>query len=205
MAKDYKHHTSRDSRREHRTSEKTGKVGLLRWMAITAVAIGFAVFLVYLKSHSANQVQPNNPPPLATKRPDVENARKEPADSTKPVAPHFDFYQILPKKEVIVKDYEVKTRSREEQVGKQKPTNYILQAGSFREYEEADEMRAKLALMGIEAKINKAKVENVVWYRVKIGTYNQLESVNSTMSRLQQNGIKPVVTEVEAATPQTPD
>jgi cell division protein FtsN len=51
--------------------------------------------------------------------------------------------------------------------------------------------------MGIESKIQKAKVESAVWYRVKIGPYSQMGNVNSIMSRLQKNGMKPVITEVD--------
>jgi cell division protein FtsN len=103
----------------------------------------------------------------------------------------------LPKKEVIVPDHEIKTRTREEMVGKNKKANYVIQAGSTQDMNEADRLRAKLALMGIESKIQKAKVESVTWYRIKIGPYTQMSSVNTVISRLQSNGMKPVITEVD--------
>ena len=200
MSRDYKHHTnSRDTQHRKRNARQSSPVGIFKWMLITALVIGFVVFLVYLKSQAFNkpagQIAATQQIDKAAK-PEKKEAVAE-SKPQEPQPPHFDFYTILPKKEVIVKEYEVKTRAREEQIGKNKKTSYILQAGSYKDFEEADALKAKLALMGIESKIQKAKVESVTWYRVKIGPYTQLESVNSTMSRLQKNGFKPVVTEVD--------
>ncbi len=194
MAKDYKNRASSHTAKDRRQNPNGG-VSLLRWMLATAVAIGFAVFLVYLKSPGFNkqQVEQAAAVPKSEAKTSVNTDSKE----EKPQAPKFDFYTILPKKEMVVPEYEVKTRTREEQIGKNKKTSYILQAGSYKDEEEADTLKAKLALMGIESKIQKAKVENVIWYRVKIGPYSQMNNVNGIMARLQKNGMKPVITEIE--------
>lgn len=202
MAKDYKHRAYlKESGNRSRNRKEPGSVGLFKSMLITAVLIAFAVFLVYLKSPGFNKqaaralAQQSKPEQSANQ----ENAikAKVAAKEQKPQAPHFDFYTILPKKELVVPDYEAKTRVREEQVGKHKKTNYILQAGSYPDLQGADELKAKLALMGIESKIQKAKVESTILYRVKIGPYSQIGSVNEIMSRLKKNGMKPVITEVD--------
>lgn len=111
------------------------------------------------------------------------------------VAPQFDFYTILPEKEVVVPDYEINTRTREERVGQAKKSSYIMQAGSFKEFKDADSLRAKLALMGIESRVEKAKIGNVTWNRVKMGPYDRMTSVSSIRTRLRQNGIDVIVTE----------
>jgi len=54
----------------------------------------------------------------------------------------------LPEKEVVVPEYEIKTRTREERVGKAKETHYMMQAGSFKTFKEADHLRAKLCFYG---------------------------------------------------------
>ncbi|PKM37850.1 MAG: SPOR domain-containing protein [Gammaproteobacteria bacterium HGW-Gammaproteobacteria-10] len=121
------------------------------------------------------------------------------AKAPKPEAidePRFDFYTILPEKEVVVPDYEIKTRVREERVGKAKATQYLLQAGSFREFADADRLRARLALMGIESRVEKAQVGDVIWNRVKMGPYEQMSSVTTIKNRLKENGIDVMVTEV---------
>lgn len=201
MAKDYKHRAQqRDVKTRRRSHREPGYVGVIKWMAVTILLIGFAVFLVYLKSPSLQKPATGQEQAAAGKS---ANAKADaPTTATKveppkPQPPQFDFYTILPKKEVIVPDHELKTRTREEMVGKNKKASYIIQAGSTQAMNEADQLRAKLALMGIESKIQKAKVESVTWYRVKIGPYTQMSSVNTIMSRLQSNGMKPVITEVD--------
>jgi cell division protein FtsN len=207
MAKDYKHRAnSRDANNRRRNNQESSGIGLFKWMLITALIIGFAVFLVYLKSPGLQKTAPtlvaqsqDTVTPIKSSK--TETTQKASTDEAqkdqKPQPPQFDFYTILPKKEVVVPDHEIKTRTREERIGKNKKASYVIQAGSSQDFNDADQLKAKLALMGIESKIQKAKVESVIWYRVKIGPYSQMGSVNSIMSRLQKNGMKPVITEVD--------
>ena len=206
MAKDYKHRANSqdaNNRRRNNSQESSG-IGLFKWMLITALIIGFAVFLVYLKSPGLQKAAPlaqSQEIAPATKSAKADTSNKvgvdQKAKEQKPQPPQFDFYTILPKKEMIVPDHEIKTRTREERVGKNKIASYVIQAGSSQDFKDADQLKAKLALMGIESKIQKAKVESAIWYRVKIGPYSQMGSVNTIMSRLQKNGMKPVITEVD--------
>lgn len=201
MAKDYKHRTqNKNTATSYRQAPQN--VSLWRWMLITVLIISFVVFLVYLRSTGSKQVvsQQMAPTLLDTAKnhvtPPVEAEKSKPDKKTEPVLPQFDFYTILPEKEVIVPDHEINTRAREERVGQAKTASYILQAGSFREFKDADSLRAKLALMGIESKVEKAKVGNVVWHRVKMGPYTQMASASTLRSRLRENGIDVLVVEV---------
>ncbi|SJM92481.1 Sporulation domain-containing protein [Crenothrix polyspora] len=202
MARDYKHRAQNNKNTNtpyKQRAQANSKIGPLKWMLITALVISFAVFLVYLRSMD------NKPGAITLTKTlttadlaKIETQKKaEPEPKKEPQPPQFDFYTILPQKEMVVADHEIKTRAREERVGKTKNTHYVIQAGSFKSSKEADQLRAKLALMGIESKINKAKVGDVIWYRVKIGPYARLDSVKTVMSRLKQNDMKPVVTEIE--------
>ena len=157
------------------------------------------------KPEQISQVIPIKPEPVKNIEPKQE--KKPEPEPVKPkaemkaipepqvVAPQFDFYTILPEKEVVVPDYEINTRAREERVGQAKKANYIMQAGSFKEFKDADSLRAKLALMGIESRVEKAKIGNVIWHRVKMGPYDRMASVSSIRARLRQNGIDAIVTE----------
>ena len=177
--------------------DRDARVGQWRWMLITALIIGFVVFLVYLST------EPKQIPQLSQTTQGKAGAEKtaalkeelKPEVMPAPKIPQFDFYTILPEKEVVVPEYEIKTRTREERVGKAKETQYIMQAGSFKTFKEADQLRAKLASMGIESKVQKAKVGSVNWYRVKMGPYTQTASVNTIRTRLRQNGIDVIITE----------
>lgn len=202
MAKDYKHRTQNKNSPSYRRHSES--VGMWRWMLITALIISFVVFLVYLRStgskqpsrQEAGQVAPQQVIPAKPEEAKIEAPQEEKRTEPGPVLPQFDFYTILPEKEVIVPDYEINTRAREERVGQAKTASYILQAGSFREFKDADNLRAKLALMGIESKVERAKVGNVVWNRVKLGPYAQMTSVSTIRGRLRESGIDVIVMEV---------
>jgi cell division protein FtsN len=174
-------------------------VSLWRWMLITAIIISFAVFLVYLKSNGSKETNPQGLQTLPDKAgAEIAASAKEkqkPEVKPGPKAPQFDFYTILPEKEVVVPEYEIKTRAREERMGKAKETHYIMQAGSFKTFNEAEQLRKKLAAMGIESKVQKAKVGSGNWYRVKMGPYTQTDSVNTIRARLRKNGIDVIITE----------
>jgi len=51
-------------------------------------------------------------------------------------------------------------------------------------------MKAKLALIGFEAKVLTAEVNGQTMYRVRIGPYAQLDSMNRARARLAENGIE---------------
>jgi cell division protein FtsN len=67
---------------------------------------------------------------------------------------------------------------------------YLLQAGAFKGQEDADGMKAKLALIGFEARIVTAEVNGVTFYRVRVGPYGQLDDMNKARTRLAENGIE---------------
>jgi cell division protein FtsN len=137
---------------------------------------------------------------LVVKQPvaaESEKKAEQPAvtAAAEPEEPRYDFYTILPQAEVVVPDYEIKTRVREELVGKTKTAKYMMQAGSFRETAEAERHKAKLAQLGIESRVEAAKVGNVMWYRVKVGPYDNSSSVSTIKDLLVKNGIGVIVTE----------
>lgn len=66
---------------------------------------------------------------------------------------------------------------------------YYLQAGAFRETTDAENTRARLALLGFEAAISERAGDNGVLYRVRMGPYNQVEAMNRTRSKLNENGV----------------
>ncbi|MGR9000479.1 MAG: SPOR domain-containing protein [Gammaproteobacteria bacterium] len=177
--------------------DRNKSIGLWKWMLITALIIASVVFAVYLSTGpkqipQASQTQAGK---TGAEKTATLNEEEKPDIKLEPKPPRFDFYTILPEKEVVVPEYEIKTRTREERVGKAKETHYMMQAGSFKTFNQAEQLRARLALMGIESKIQKAKVGNVNWYRVKMGPFSQTASVNSIRARLRQNGIDVIITE----------
>ena len=66
---------------------------------------------------------------------------------------------------------------------------YYLQAGAFREMSDAENARAKLALLGFEAAISDRSNDSGVLHRVRVGPYNQVEAMNKARSKLLDSGV----------------
>lgn len=68
--------------------------------------------------------------------------------------------------------------------------HYFLQAGSFRSTSEAENQKAKLALLGVVADIQSANLaEKGIWYRVRVGPFIRMDNVEEVRASLQLNGI----------------
>jgi len=113
---------------------------------------------------------------------------------TKPREPRFTFYKILPEKEVIIPESEIKTIKREESRGN-KPTAalYLVQAGSFDNLQNAEQLKADLAKIKIKAKVEMIEIENSAWYRVKIGPYATLADADKIRAYLRKKDIDSIV------------
>jgi cell division protein FtsN len=198
MARDYKHRAEQRPRRPRAAGGKAH----WQWLGIGLVVFFFAGFLLFLHSGPAPVPKPKagkiTPPPLAIEPPAVERPTHGPdqqgaKQKIGPEPPRFDFYTILPEKEVVIPDHEIKTRKREEKLSRRKPGRYTLQAGSFRSLAEADRRKAELALLGIEARVESALVNGTQWNRVKIGPFSSMNRVDKIRSRLRENRIDVVV------------
>lgn len=152
------------------------------------LAIALAVAVVIKGSPSpflARKAEPaaNDKIPLTPATP-----AEKPADDKSKAAekPRFDFYTILPGSEEPVSEKDIKQQTPESAAKGQ----YYLQAGAFQSEGEADNLKAKLALMGIEATIQTATVpDKGVWHRVRVGPYNNVDDLNRMRATLSQNGV----------------
>lgn len=67
---------------------------------------------------------------------------------------------------------------------------FFLQTGSFRKNDEAENMKARLALLGVLSSIQPIDLaEKGVWYRVRVGPFVKKEDVDETSASLKENGI----------------
>lgn len=73
---------------------------------------------------------------------------------------------------------------------------YYLQAGAFREQQDAEATKARLALMGVAASISERKSELGSLYRVRVGPFADVESMNRARARLSDNGVDVAVVRV---------
>ncbi len=209
MARDYKHRVQNPSYAGNRRRGKKTPTLWWRWLLVIVLIVAFIVFLNVIRGKVseliASQTQSQTISPEKTAKQELTLPANSPVAATpekkaepepvQPEEPRYDFYTILPQAETVVPDYEIKSRVREELVGKTKAAKYVMQAGSFREANEADRHKAKLAKLGIESWVEKAKVGNVIWHRIKVGPYDNPSSVATIKELLQKNGIGVVVTE----------
>jgi hypothetical protein len=86
--------------------------------------------------------------------------------------PRFDFYTLLPEQtiDVELEPGEIQ-RARASAPNSATSEQYLLQAGSFRQREDADRRRAELLLLGLEPRVEEARGDNGRWYRVYLGPY----------------------------------
>jgi cell division protein FtsN len=66
---------------------------------------------------------------------------------------------------------------------------YYLQVGAFRNQTDAESARTRLALLGFEARISEHTSDIGSLYRVRIGSFSDLETLNKMRSKLSDSGI----------------
>ncbi len=156
------------------------------WM-LFGLAIGLAVALaVYLAdgggAPASSTASTLRPAPAAAPKTAVRgNVDDNGEAGAEPPEQRFDFYEMLPNFEVVVADNEPRAVVE--------PGRYILQAGSFSRYEDADRRRAQLALQGIESNIQRFVIDGKTYHRVRIGPVDDLGELNLLRSRLRRANI----------------
>jgi cell division protein FtsN len=101
--------------------------------------------------------------------------------------PRFEFYKILPG---------ATEPAAEQQTHQAVPQpsskdSYFIQAGSFQSAEDAENLKAKLAMMGLEAGVQAVDLaDRGIWHRVRVGPFAEIGEVSRVRSSLQQNGIQ---------------
>ncbi|MBI5613140.1 MAG: SPOR domain-containing protein [Gammaproteobacteria bacterium] len=126
-----------------------------------------------------------------------EPAEKPPAKPAAPAAsapkPKLDFYTILPEIETVLPEKAAKPAKPVAKPESETGVNYLLQAGSFSNPADADQLRAKLALSGLEARIEKVAIEGKgEFHRVRLGPYGSVQELDNADGRLAKLGIKAV-------------
>ena len=83
-----------------------------------------------------------------------------------------------------------KTPAKEQASAAEEGTRFLLQAGAFKSPDEADAMRARLAMLGLDARIFPIEQGGQTLYRVRLGPYGQIEEINRTRKLLAENSIE---------------
>ncbi len=127
----------------------------------------------------------------AQKSVDRDGTKNAPASApARTRAPKFDFYTILPEIETVLPE-----PARQKKPAKlavpDTNVSYILQAASFARFEDADRLKARLALNGLVTHIQKVSIEGRGdFYRVRLGPYDNVTELNTANTRLRELGIE---------------
>jgi hypothetical protein len=108
----------------------------------------------------------------------------------------YDFYQMLPKFEVVVPEKERGSRvAPAAQVDR--PGIYFLQVGSYRDENVAERIHAQLGKLGIDATVQRVAVDTDVWHRVRIGPIKDLAQLNRLRQQLHASDLDSLVIRVD--------
>ncbi len=109
----------------------------------------------------------------------------------------FDFYTILPETESTVTEQEIK-----DSAATVKKDSYFLQVGAFPNEADADNMKAKLALLGFEAVVQTATIpDKGTWHRVRVGPLSDVDQINKIRGDLTTNGFNTDLIKIHTETP----
>lgn len=197
MSRDYKPSPEKSKNTNKSNPFLTGS--LIGFLLGVATSLGVVMFIKGGESPFANQTSTEVAKSVADKMKDKANADEANANADKLSGTEnsasneenrFDFYTILPGSESKVsKEEEIKIK--EDVPEPAILTSYFLQVGAFQTGEEADNMKAKLALQGFEAIVQTATIpDKGVWHRVRVGPLSNLDQINKTKNDLVKNGFK---------------
>lgn len=195
---------TRDYKARERARPQRGRRGSsgFFWFVTGAVLGGFGVGLAWMLQ---DKLPTASAPGIQT-------------EAQAPSKPRFDFHHILPEMEVVVPDEELNAtaavpppkptppRTQEQptppkpepqQAAKQEPaekpaadgTSYLVQVASLRQASDAERLKAKLALLGVQARIQQVTVNGKAYHRVRAGPYKGKQEVNKTRSLLSSKGL----------------
>lgn len=160
------------------------------WM-LFGLSIGLAVaFAVYVNDRTIPEPARTAAAPAAEPVPRAsEEAAANTEQAATPPEPRFDFYKMLPNYEVVIVEQEPDVTEDDTPQAIVEPGEYVLQAGSFSSFDDADRRRAELALHGIESSIQRVSIDNRRYHRVWIGPTKDLSQLNTLRTRLRQANI----------------
>jgi cell division protein FtsN len=197
MSRDYKPSPEKSKNTNKSNPFLTG--ALIGFLLGVATSLGVVMFIKGGESPFANQTSTEVAKSVADKMKDKASADEANANADQLTGTEnpanneenrFDFYTILPGSESKVsKEEEIKIK--EDVPEPAVLTSYFLQVGAFQTGEEADNMKAKLALQGFEAIVQTATIpDKGVWHRVRVGPLSNLDQINKTKNDLVKNGFK---------------
>jgi cell division protein FtsN len=175
-------------RRSHNSSGFSGWIGLLLGLTLGVV---FAIGVWRYAKPSLPEAPSKDKPAAPLSATEEAQEQETTGSGTK-----FTFYKQLKNFEVIIPEKEKDVHSDVKPIAETRQGTYVLQAGSYKNYADADRVRAQLALQGIESNVQKVTVDADTWHRVRIGPISNLEDLNKVRTRLRKADVEALVIRV---------
>lgn len=198
--------------RKNQAKRGNGNSGMPAWLwALIGLGLGLAIAAYFFlgndwKNRNSDLPTPN-PAAQAPVSHSEEAVAQEPTEKPKP---KYDFYTLLPEKEVVIPDAELKAQAEAEAKKNAVPVNpatpdlvtaapevpvaaearYLIQAGAFKNPDEADNLKATIALTGEVARIESAEINGTKVYRVRLGPYSTAGALSAAKQALSSHGIE---------------
>jgi len=146
------------------------------WAVLLLLLGSFVAFVLFLDQELVDQGNARPPQP------------EQPGSPNKPT---IDFYTVLPQREVEISISEEERAAIDNpSINKEVVGQAILQVGSFQSAREADSLKAQLALLGLEASVRSALVNDDTWHRVQLGPFASETKLSRAKNLLIENSIK---------------
>ena len=173
------------AKRNHRKQVEKKSLPLAAMLISFMVGL-FVMFLLHIKD-SASPNKAIDPP-----------AAKTLEKTSKVIESTFEFFTLLPEMETLVdeprqakKKIIVSSPQKTANLKPQDKVSYLIQVGSFKSAKDADGLKARLALLGIESKVQTVKIDNeATWHRVQVGPIVGRDKVDVLQNQLKKNKIE---------------
>jgi len=181
--------------------KKKTSSGIPAWFwLLGGILIGLGIAVTLMLKGYLPEIKQHLPTVDSTPSGKTESALVE-DDNTKtakPKKPRYDFFTVLPEMEVVVPQQELSRKADKPEPTPDATTagtrdNYILQVGSFRSAADAEQMKARLALMGSMATVQTVTVNGETWHRVRIGPFEGARKADEMRRMLSDNQIDTLV------------
>ncbi len=123
---------------------------------------------------------------------DIGGSSSSSAPTTPIEAPKYEFYQA-PAEPINTAPNVAPPPAPAEPVG----PIYFLQAGAYGNAAEAEQAKARLALLGFEAKVLSALENEKMLHKVRIGPYKKMNELDAARARLTQNGMETILVKIQ--------
>lgn len=163
--------------------------GALTFLSGLSVGLLVAVLVFFYGNELADSLALQRPVSKQVNKHEATDSKADEKKARSIPEPTFEFYNILPNREVDVSAWVTKTPVVGNNKAPEEEGNYILQVGSFKQNKAADQVKARLALLGFQAYIESGVINGEGTFRVRIGPYKNLSKLREARERLLANDL----------------